>query len=94
MLARRYVSAHDAMFGMLTMRQVGVAANFINYARESAGISAAAASDRYAIGQGLFAIGRFAAAGLMMFMKPRLVLSKYFCPVQVVKFLNLSCCSS
>lgn len=30
--------------------QVGVAANFINYAIESAGISAAAASDRYAIG--------------------------------------------
>ncbi|KAF4636727.1 hypothetical protein G7Y89_g1359 [Cudoniella acicularis] len=51
------------------------AANFINYAREFAGISAAAASDRYAIGQGLFVIGRFAAAGLMMFVKLRLVLA-------------------
>jgi FHS family L-fucose permease-like MFS transporter len=54
--------------------QVGVAANFINYAEESAGITKAEASDRYAIGQGLFAIGRFAAAGLMMYFKPRLIL--------------------
>ncbi|PVH72278.1 hypothetical protein DL98DRAFT_610954 [Cadophora sp. DSE1049] len=40
--------------------QFAVASNFINYARESAGSS-------------LFAIGRFAAAGLMMFMEPCLV---------------------
>lgn len=63
--------------------QVGVAANFINYARESAGISAAAASDRYAIGQGLFAIGRFAAAGLMMFVKPRLVLLVFMTAIMI-----------
>lgn len=55
--------------------QVGVAASFINYAIESAGLSHSAASDRYAIAQGLFAIGRFAAAGLMMYAaRPRLVL--------------------
>lgn len=54
--------------------QVGVAANFINYCVESAGIDHAAASDRYAIGQGLFAIGRFAAAGAMMVIKPRYIL--------------------
>lgn len=63
--------------------QVGVAANFINYARESAGISAAAASDRYAIGQGLFAIGRFAAAGLMMIVKPRLILMFFMTMIMV-----------
>ncbi|PSS02171.1 glucose/galactose transporter [Coniella lustricola] len=54
--------------------QVGVAANFISYAVESAGLTHAQATDRYALGQGLFAIGRFAAAGLMMVVKPRLVL--------------------
>lgn len=68
--------------------QVGVAANFINYARESAGISAAAASDRYAIAQGLFAIGRFAAAGLMMFVKPRLVLLAFMAAIMV--FISMS----
>lgn len=46
--------------------QVGVASNFINYCVESAGLTSSQASDRYAIGQGLFAIGRFAAAGMMM----------------------------
>ena len=63
--------------------QVGVAANFINYARESAHISAAAGSDRYAIGQGLFAIGRFAAAGLMMFVKPRIVLMVFMTAIMI-----------
>lgn len=70
---------YKLMFGVAAQfcyvgAQVGVAANFIKYAEESAGISSAAASDRYAIGQGLFAIGRFAAAGLMMVVKPRLIL--------------------
>ena len=54
--------------------QVGVASQFINYTVESAGVSHSVASDRYAIGQALFAIGRFAAAGLFMFIKPRWVL--------------------
>jgi MFS transporter, FHS family, L-fucose permease len=54
--------------------QVGVASQFINYCVESAGITQSVASDRYAIGQSLFAIGRFAAAGLFMFVKPRYVL--------------------
>lgn len=54
--------------------QVAVASQFIRYAQESAGLSQSAASDRYAIAQSLFAIGRFAAAGMMMFMKPRWIL--------------------
>lgn len=63
--------------------QVGVAANFINYARESANLTASQASDRYAIGQGLFAIGRFAAAGLMMVVKPRLVLMAFMSAIML-----------
>ncbi|KAM3068829.1 hypothetical protein ACMFMG_010992 [Clarireedia jacksonii] len=63
--------------------QVGVAANFIKYAEESAGIDQAAASDRYAIGQALFAIGRFAAAGLMMFCKPRWVLMSFMTAIMI-----------
>lgn len=54
--------------------QVGVASQFIKYSVESAKISDSAGSDRYAIGQGLFAIGRFFAAGCMMYIKPRFVL--------------------
>lgn len=51
--------------------QVAVASLFIKYAEESAGLSLSAASDRYALGQGVFAIGRFAAAGGMLYMRPR-----------------------
>lgn len=63
--------------------QVAVASQFIRYAQESAGIGESAASDRYAIGQGLFAIGRFAAAGLFMFVKPRLVLMLFMTLIMV-----------
>lgn len=63
--------------------QVGVAAQFIKYSVESAGITDAAGSDRYAIGQGLFAIGRFAAAGLMMVVKPRWVLMIFMTGVMI-----------
>ncbi|KAK6384868.1 uncharacterized protein PV06_08955 [Exophiala oligosperma] len=63
--------------------QVAVASQFIRYAQESAGISESAASDRYAIGQALFAIGRFAAAGLFMFVKPRLVLLVFMTMIMV-----------
>lgn len=63
--------------------QVGVASQFIKYSVESARISDAAGSDRYAIGQGLFAVGRFAAAGLMMVMKPRWVLMIFMTGVMV-----------
>lgn len=63
--------------------QVGVAANFINYCVESSGLTASQASDRYAIGQGLFAIGRFAAAGLMMYVKPRLVLMVFMSAIMI-----------
>ncbi|KAH8687196.1 putative L-fucose-proton symporter [Tricladium varicosporioides] len=79
---------YKLMFGVAAQfcyvgAQVGVAANFINYAKESAKISDAAASDRYAIGQGLFAIGRFAAAGLMMVVKPRLVLLVFMTAIMI-----------
>ncbi|OHX00833.1 MFS fhs l-fucose permease [Colletotrichum incanum] len=63
--------------------QVAVASQFISYAVESAGLSHSQASDRYAIGQGLFAIGRFAAAGLMMIVKPRLVLMVFMTGIMV-----------
>lgn len=63
--------------------QVGVAANFIKYAEESAGLSQAAATDRFALAQGLFAIGRFAAAGLMMVVKPRFVLMIFMTAIMI-----------
>ncbi|CAD6456814.1 41948c58-c4c8-4da5-990d-6500d45a36c6 [Sclerotinia trifoliorum] len=68
--------------------QVGVAANFIRYAEESAGLSQAAATDRFAIAQGLFAIGRFAAAGLMMITKPRYVLMIFMTAIML--FISIS----
>jgi len=63
--------------------QVGVASQFINYTRFVAGTTASVASDRYAIGQSLFAIGRFAAAGLFMFVKPRLVLMVFMTMIMI-----------
>jgi FHS family L-fucose permease-like MFS transporter len=79
---------YKLMFGVAAQfcyvgAQVGVAANFINYAVESAGISHSAASDRYAIAQGLFAIGRFAAAGAMMAIKPRLILLAFMTAIML-----------
>lgn len=63
--------------------QVGVAAQFIKYSVESANISDAAGSDRYAIAQGLFAIGRFVAAGGMMVVKPRWILMIFMTGVMI-----------
>ncbi|KAK5070196.1 hypothetical protein LTS08_008436 [Lithohypha guttulata] len=63
--------------------QVGVASQFINYSIETANLSHAVASDRYAIGQALFAIGRFAAAGLFMFVKPRYVLMAFMTGIMI-----------
>ncbi|ETN42515.1 uncharacterized protein HMPREF1541_01672 [Cyphellophora europaea CBS 101466] len=63
--------------------QVAVASQFINYTIESAGLTHAAASDRYAIGQALFAIGRFAAAGMFMFIKPRIVLMVFMTAIMI-----------
>lgn len=54
--------------------QVSIASQFISYTMESAGVSHAVASDRYATAQALFAIGRFFAAGAFMYVRPRLVL--------------------
>lgn len=61
--------------------QVAVASQFIRYTQETAGVEEHIASDRYAIGQSLFAIGRFAAAGAFMFIKPRLVLLVFMCGI-------------
>jgi len=79
---------YKLMFGVAAQfcyvgAQVGVAANFIRYAEEYAGITESQASDRYAIGQALFAIGRFAAAGLMMVVKPRLVLLTFMTAIML-----------
>lgn len=63
--------------------QVAVASQFIKYAQESAGLTASKASDMYAVGQGLFAIGRFVAAGLMMKIKPRLILMTFMTGVMI-----------
>jgi len=63
--------------------QVAVASQFIKYTMESAGVSSSVASDRYAIGQSLFAIGRFAAAGMFMFVKPRLVLLVFMTMIMI-----------
>lgn len=57
--------------------QVAIASQFIRYSEETANLTEAQASDRYAIAQALFAIGRFAAAGAFMFIKPRLVLATF-----------------
>jgi len=62
--------------------QVGIAGFFINYYRQARpDLSDTKAhqqgSNFYAIAQGLFAIGRFSAAGLMYITKPRLILLAY-----------------
>ena len=62
---------------------MGVASQFIKYSVEAAGITDSQASDRYAIGQGLFAIGRFAAAGGMMFIKPRWILMVFMTAIMI-----------
>jgi len=63
--------------------QVAVASQFIRYCEEATGMSSATASDRYAIGQSLFAIGRFAAAGLFMFVKPRYILMLFMTMIMI-----------
>lgn len=70
---------HKLLLGVIAVffnagAQVSIASQFISYAVESAGLSHSVASDRYAIAQALFAVGRFVAAGLYMFMAPRKVL--------------------
>jgi len=79
---------HKLMFGVAAQfcyvgAQVAVASQFIKYTEESAGVDSATASDRYAIGQSLFAIGRFAAAGAFMFVKPRLVLLVFMTMIMI-----------
>jgi FHS family L-fucose permease-like MFS transporter len=54
--------------------QVAVASQFISYGQKVAGLTAANASNRYAVGQGVFAIGRFASAGLLLYVKPRYII--------------------
>jgi MFS transporter, FHS family, L-fucose permease len=68
--------------------QVAVASQFIRYSEESAYITTAQASDRYAIAQAIFAVGRFAAAAAFMLVKPRWVLLGF--TGMVVVFISLS----
>lgn len=84
---------YKLFFGVLAQfcyvgAQVAIASRFISFTEESAGISASAASDRYAIAQSAFAIGRFAAAGLMVFVKPRWTLMAFL--TGAVIFLAIS----
>jgi len=79
---------YKLMFGVAAQfcyvgAQVAVASQFIRYVEESAKVDSATASDRYAIGQSLFAIGRFAAAGAFMFIKPRLVLLVFMTMIMI-----------
>lgn len=68
--------------------QVAVASQFIRFAEESAKIDESAAADRYAIAQSLFAIGRFAAAGFFLFIKPRWVLLVFMTAIMI--FISIS----
>ena len=54
--------------------QVAVASQFIKYAQTVANLSATTSSNRYAVAQAVFAIGRFASAGLLLFVKPRYII--------------------
>lgn len=69
--------------------QVAVASQFIHYTMESAKVEAHIGSDRYAIAQALFAIGRFAAAGAFMFIKPRLVLLVFMIGILIFQALSI-----
>ena len=68
--------------------QVAVASQFIVYTEKVAGITPANASNRYAIAQGVFTIGRFASAGLMLIMKPRYIL--LVSAIGIILFLALA----
>lgn len=63
--------------------QVAVASQFINYVTETTGLTQSAASNRYAIAQAVFTVGRFAAAGLMLLMKPRYILMIFMTGVMI-----------
>ena len=66
--------------------QVACANFFINVAQEMRpGTSQATGSNLLAMAQGLFAIGRFVAAGLMRFVRPRLIL--WFFMTMIVIFI-------
>lgn len=54
--------------------QVSVASQFISYASHVAHLKSSDASNRYAIAQGVFAAGRFASAGLLLYVKPRYII--------------------
>lgn len=69
----RLIFAVIAQF-MYVGAQVSVASQFIKYAQTVAGLTSTNASNRYAVGQACFAVGRFASAGLILVMKPRYIL--------------------
>lgn len=79
---------HKLLLGVATgffnaRAQVSIVSQFISYSVESAGLSHSAASDRYAIAQALFAVGRFVVAGLYMIMTPRKVLFVFVVRIMV-----------
>ncbi|KAI9894909.1 MAG: hypothetical protein M1814_000129 [Vezdaea aestivalis] len=69
--------------------QVAVANFFINYVEEAIpGTTKARGSNLLAMAQGLFAIGRFVAAFLMKFVRPRLVLWLFM--TMIVIFISMA----
>ena len=86
---------YKLFFGVATQfcyvgAQVGVASQLIKYSVESVGITDSRGSDRcaiqyglFAIAQGLFAISRFVAVRLMMFVKPCWMLMVFMTGVMI-----------
>ncbi|EWC44298.1 hypothetical protein DRE_01124 [Drechslerella stenobrocha 248] len=70
--------------------QCAIAGFFINYTLET-GRDHATSANLLAVAQGLFAIGRFAAAGMMKFVRPRYVLAIFLggCSVFSILAMNI-----
>lgn len=69
--------------------QCAIAGFFINYALET-GRDHSTSSNLLAVAQGLFAIGRFSAAAMMKFVKPRYVLTIYLLGCVVFSILAMN----
>ena len=69
--------------------QCAVAGFFINYALET-GRDHATSANLLAVAQGLFAIGRFAGAAMMKFVKPRLVLLTFLLGTCIFSILSMN----
>ncbi|KAK6344373.1 hypothetical protein TWF696_008012 [Orbilia brochopaga] len=69
--------------------QCAVAGFFINYALET-GRDHATSSNLLAVSQGLFAIGRFSAAGLLKYVRPRYVLAIFLTGCCIFAILSMN----